>query len=91
MSRSEDSLRAFADRHGLEVEDVDGVSVAVENNQEQTLLLLESENASGAIAIDVSGVTLAEAIEAAPRLEQTVEYLARSTVFASDGRGEADA
>ncbi|MFW5905291.1 MAG: hypothetical protein ACOCUO_00410 [archaeon] len=82
------TLSRLAEAIDLELESVDGIQVAVENNPDQSLLLLESENASGAIAVNVSELTLAEAIERAPQIADQLEMLARGPVFATDGRGD---
>lgn len=86
-SDGQTTLSDLAEQLDLELEDVDGIDVAVENNPDQSLLLLETENATSVTAVDVSELTLAEAIESAPMIADQLELLARGPVFATDGSG----
>ncbi|MFW6384768.1 MAG: hypothetical protein ACOCY7_01395 [Halodesulfurarchaeum sp.] len=62
----------------LEWLDREGLTVSVDHNPEQSLVLIESETGSRAVvAVDVSGVTLAEAIEAAREIRHTFDRLER--------------
>ena len=55
----------------LDHEILERVTVAFESNPSQSLILLETEHASGAIAIDVSGLTLAEVWKRSARSPST--------------------
>lgn len=83
-------FKTFKNRETIEVDRIGGVEVAIESNPDQTLILYQTENASATIAVDITGVSIAEALEAAPVIGDEIEDLARGPVFATDG-GESGA
>lgn len=86
---SSEDLVDVAHSEDLDHEVLGDHTVAIERNPEQSLVLLETEHASAAIAIDVSCLTLAEVLEETDVLVEELENLATDPVFAMDG-GDRD-